>query len=424
MKTLYRTSSLVAALALLFILCPHPAAAQDTDEPTDILFSFGDTPRRGEWVSVNDDVMGGRSKGGFEFSKNGFLRFRGTISLENRGGFASIRSRPLQTGLGDAHSLVLRVKGDGRTYHVDLRQGNQWGASSFRTPITPPKGEWTTLRVPLDSFVLSAFGRDARGVRIGDPDAIRSVGFTLNDGKDGAFSLDVEWIGVDRGSPARGGSTIAEIAAADGRFGTLLAAVEAAGLSGALAGTDPLTVFAPTDEAFAKLPDGTVENLLRPENREALTRVLTFHVVPGTIRLSGQSLDTLAGSPISIVPQGLTVEGANILFADIVASNGIIHVIDAVLLPPEEPAKGGNPAREILELAISRGVPLFNRGEVEACAMIYELAAESVLRLPVESTGAEMRAVLERALSNARDQEPRAAAWTLRRAFDRILSAR
>lgn len=135
---------------------------------------------------------------------------------------------------------------------------------------------------------------------------------------------------------------IVDTAVAAGSFTTLVAAVQAAGLEGALRGDGPLTVFAPTDDAFAALPDGTVESLLLPENLEQLQGILTYHVVAGKVKskdLAGKTLDaeTLNGATVAVDgTDGVTVGGANVIQADIKASNGVIHVIDAVLLPPSE----------------------------------------------------------------------------------------
>jgi len=134
---------------------------------------------------------------------------------------------------------------------------------------------------------------------------------------------------------------IAEVAAAAGNFETLLAAVEAAGLVDALTSEGPFTVFAPTDEAFAALPEGTVESLLAdPEG--ALTQILLYHVVPGKVMSTdlsdGMTAETLQGSPVtfSIKDGVVQVNEATVIAADIEASNGVIHVIDAVILPPSE----------------------------------------------------------------------------------------
>jgi uncharacterized surface protein with fasciclin (FAS1) repeats len=140
-------------------------------------------------------------------------------------------------------------------------------------------------------------------------------------------------------TPARG--DIINVAVGAGSFNTLAAALTAAGLVDTLKGPGPFTVFAPTDAAFAKLPPGTVENLLKPENRAQLVSILTYHVVPGDIR-AGQLLGrvtpatTVQGARVSVNGQGgrVRVNGVNVVSADVLASNGVIHVIDSVLMPP------------------------------------------------------------------------------------------
>ena len=133
---------------------------------------------------------------------------------------------------------------------------------------------------------------------------------------------------------------IAEVATAAGNFTTLLAAAEAAGLVDALTGEDPLTVFAPTDEAFAALPEGTVEGLLA--DPEALRNILLYHVVAGKVMSTdlsdGMTAETLQGAPITvnIADGAVKVNEANVIAPDVQASNGVIHVIDAVILPPTE----------------------------------------------------------------------------------------
>lgn len=133
---------------------------------------------------------------------------------------------------------------------------------------------------------------------------------------------------------------IVDTAVGAGSFGTLVAAVQAAGLVDTLKGDGPFTVFAPTDAAFAALPAGTVEELLKPENKDKLTAILTYHVVAGKVMSGdlsdGLSAATVNGANITIRTMGgVTVNGANVTQADIEASNGVIHVIDAVILPPE-----------------------------------------------------------------------------------------
>ncbi len=133
-------------------------------------------------------------------------------------------------------------------------------------------------------------------------------------------------------------SDIVDTAAAAGDFSTLLAAAEAAGLVETLKSEGPFTVFAPTDAAFAALPEGTVADLLKPENKEALAAILTYHVVAGKVMSTDLADDTEAetvnGGTITIdLDNGVMVEEANVVTADIEASNGVIHVIDKVMLP-------------------------------------------------------------------------------------------
>lgn len=124
-----------------------------------------------------------------------------------------------------------------------------------------------------------------------------------------------------------------------GSFNTLVAAVQAAGLVDTLKGEGPFTVFAPTDAAFAALPEGTVESLLQPENLATLQAVLTYHVLPGKVMssdIAGQVLapTTVQGTTVAIdATDGVKIKGANVVTADIETSNGVIHVIDAVILP-------------------------------------------------------------------------------------------
>jgi len=132
---------------------------------------------------------------------------------------------------------------------------------------------------------------------------------------------------------------IVDTAVGAGSFKTLAAALEAADLIDTLKGSGPFTVFAPTDEAFAKLPAGTVEDLLKPENKSKLQAILTYHVVAGKVMAADvvklNSAKTVQGSNVRISTMGgkVTVDNANVVKTDIGASNGVIHVIDAVILP-------------------------------------------------------------------------------------------
>lgn len=139
-------------------------------------------------------------------------------------------------------------------------------------------------------------------------------------------------------STCSAGKNLVAIAAGADNFKTLVAAVKAAGLVETLQGPGPFTVFAPTDEAFAKLPAGTVENLLKPENKEQLVAVLKYHVVPGKVLASDvktSEAKTAQGQSVKlkVSDTGVTVDDAKVIKVDLVADNGVIHVIDRVILP-------------------------------------------------------------------------------------------
>ena len=146
------------------------------------------------------------------------------------------------------------------------------------------------------------------------------------------------FLGVAHAEPKEKAKDIVAVAAGNGSFNTLVAAVKAAGLVETLQGPGPFTVFAPTDEAFAKLPKGTVEDLLKPENKAKLVAILTYHVVAGKVMaadvktmkaktVNGQSLD------VKVADGAVTVDNAKVVKTDVAASNGVIHVIDTVVMP-------------------------------------------------------------------------------------------
>jgi len=145
--------------------------------------------------------------------------------------------------------------------------------------------------------------------------------------------------------------------------------------------------------------------------------------LPGKILLSAKPLETLQGQSVTIRTTGsFEVNGANVIASDIAASNGVIHVIDSVLIPPRSQLTPQEAARAVIELAISRGVPLFNSGQPSACAAIYEVAAESLLKSHSNALGDKNRSALRNALKKIRDvdEDPSQQAWTLRRALDKV----
>ena len=428
MKTitsLLKTSACLGTLALAALFTQAPLSAAEKT-----VASFESDEPLKSWTSVNDGVMGGISKGGFKRSEQGTLLFTGDLSLENNGGFASIRMKPSALGLSGMSALVVKARGDGRTYWVDLRVTNQMNASSYRAYLPTTAGEWQETRIPFADFKLQAFGRELP-VKPLNVAAVTSVGFTLADKKAGPFALEIGAVNASGGEasaePVKSGNNLVEVAKASGGFKTLLAAATAADLVGVLSGEGPLTVLAPTDEAFAKLPSGTVETLLKPENREQLVGILKNHVIAGRVTLAkaleAREASSLQGSKIVFKFEDgrVRVGPATLTKADIAASNGVIHVIDQVLIPARTETGALN-AAGLIELAIERGVPIFNHGDLAGCAALYEVTAEALRTLT--SVPEASRKVLAKALQEARlEKSPRQRAWILRAALDQTLAS-
>jgi uncharacterized surface protein with fasciclin (FAS1) repeats len=215
---------------------------------------------------------------------------------------------------------------------------------------------------------------------------------------------------------------IPSVAQNAGQFSTLLAAVDAAGLTDVLDGDGPFTVFAPNDAAFQQLPEGTVESLLKPENQQQLVDILKYHVVSSRIyseqAVRAREARTLLGRSIdvSVSAAGLTINDALVVQPDVDAANGVVHVIDAVLLPQP---MGPEQAMRTLRQAINRGVPLFNDGDSKACADIYMEACQQIVdfgsdAMP-DSVMSSLRATVDRA-KHVHHSSTRA--WALRHGMD------
>ena len=219
--------------------------------------------------------------------------------------------------------------------------------------------------------------------------------------------------------------SIPELAVQSGRLNTLVAAVQAADLLDTLGGDGPFTVFAPTDEAFARIDQGTMTTLLEEPGHETLRRILAHHVVPGEldaeILVNRDSIETLAGTtlPLEVARGRLIVGDAVVESADIEASNGVVHLIDRVLLPPAPVS----PLKAFLERAIERGVPLFNEGSPEACAAVYATALEAVTSTEGWGIDGQQRRNLRNTLKDtATINDPSERAWAYRRIMDALWS--
>lgn len=211
---------------------------------------------------------------------------------------------------------------------------------------------------------------------------------------------------------------IVDTAVSAGSFKTLVAAVQAAGLVDTLKGEGPFTVFAPTDDAFAKLPKSAIADLLKPENKAKLQSILTYHVVPGKVLagdlLKASEAKSVQGSPVKF---SLSVENAKIIKTDIVCSNGVIHVIDAVIMPPTPKKNASVQPRQMIEQVVAKGSQLYNSGHHCQCADLY---TDAMAKLS-GSTHGDMQTQINRTMMVAQgvsnsDQR----AWVLRRGLDQV----
>ncbi|WP_206028505.1 CIA30 family protein [Thalassoroseus pseudoceratinae] len=171
--------------------------AADHSEPR-TLFNFNAADAAKQWQSVNDGVMGGRSDGSFKISNNQTMQFFGTLSLENNGGFASVRTRPTKLNLKQGDEFVLRVRGDGREYNLNLYPSTAQIAFSYRASFRTKKDKWIEVRIPLEKFAATSFGQVVKTAKF-DPDEIDKIGILLGDKQAGPFRLEVDWIKVDNG---------------------------------------------------------------------------------------------------------------------------------------------------------------------------------------------------------------------------------
>ncbi len=523
------------------------------------------------WRTVLDGVMGGRSTGRVTQPESGVLRFSGELSLENNGGFSQTQTTVPEASLKDAIGIEARVRGDGRTYQFDVRCSDvRMMAGSFQTKFDTVAGEWVTIRLPFEQFRLYSFGRLVTNAPKLTPARVESIGVTLADKKPGAFQLDIDFVralnpegqapaagpnlaavaksaelttllslvgvsglelpadgrvtifaptnkafaaippekvkfltseegratlrailkhhilptALDSGSllqrrgvlalsgqnlaidadglTVAGASilkadvpfdkgivyvidrvmmpetrSVAEIVSQDPRLATLLKAVTTAGLAKQLGSENegPWTLLAPSNEAFIALGQETINALMAEPSQ--LANVLSAHVIPSRIRRSDmitqRSARTLLGrdaASFSLVEGKVSVAGAGIIKGDIEASNGVIHIIDRVLVPDPSaprtlPAQGIKASAlgvsGLVELAIERGVPIFNDGKPEACAALYEVTITALIDLAAEPLGNEAVERLRLALAEGQaEKDARNRAWIFRRAMDRV----
>jgi NADH dehydrogenase [ubiquinone] 1 alpha subcomplex assembly factor 1 len=179
----------------LLLLMGSFVMAEDTPQT---LFDFTGADAAKEWQTVNDGVMGGVSEGKFKITRKKSLEFFGTLSLENNGGFASVRTKAKKLDLEKGDTVVAKIRGDGREYMLNLYLNKPLIAFSYRATVQTKADEWIEVKVPLDKFEATSFGRPVKDAGVVDPKEINAVGFMLRDKKAGPFKMEVESIKVER----------------------------------------------------------------------------------------------------------------------------------------------------------------------------------------------------------------------------------
>jgi hypothetical protein len=162
------------------------------------LLDFDAAAEAAAWYAVDDVVMGGVSRSAFDSPEPGIARFSGRVSLENGGGFASVRTPPRDWDTAGAEAFVLRVRGDGRSYKLTVRTGDGFDGVQYQARFVPPAGEWTDLHLPVASFVPTFRGRTLTGVPPLDPAEVRAFGLMVSDRQAGPFELLIDRIAVER----------------------------------------------------------------------------------------------------------------------------------------------------------------------------------------------------------------------------------
>ena len=173
------------------------------EEKPKVLFDFANPDAAKEWQTVNDGVMGGVSEGKLKITDTKTMEFFGTLSLENNGGFASVRTKAKKLGLEKGDVLVARIRGDGREFSLNLYLPRPLIAFSYRAMAQTKKDEWIEVKVPLDKFEATSFGRVVKDAGPVDPKEVNALGFLLGDKKSGPFKLEVEWIKVVRAGASK-----------------------------------------------------------------------------------------------------------------------------------------------------------------------------------------------------------------------------
>ena len=179
------------SICVLLLLFPLSHAIAQEDVKTRSLFNFTLPGAAGQWRSVNDDVMGGISSSRLEAAEEGYVQFSGVVSLENNGGFASVRCLPRSFDLDNCDGIRLRIRGDGKDYRLRLHTSDGFDGVAYQSIFATEADRWISVDIPFSSFTASFRGREVPNAPALDPARIRQIGFMIADGQEGSFRLDI-----------------------------------------------------------------------------------------------------------------------------------------------------------------------------------------------------------------------------------------
>ena len=180
-------------LLILFSLTFYGYSMKNDAEQEKIMVDFS-APTDSEWIIVNDGVMGGLSRSNFKLLDDSTAFFSGTVSLENYGGFASVRSNPYPFKLKDFVGIKIRIKGDGKRYSFRIRTDSDFDGIAYKSDFLTEKDQWTEIKLPFSSFLPTFRGRILKNVPPLQQEKIRQIGFMISEKQEGSFSLYIDWI--------------------------------------------------------------------------------------------------------------------------------------------------------------------------------------------------------------------------------------
>jgi NADH dehydrogenase [ubiquinone] 1 alpha subcomplex assembly factor 1 len=195
MRNQTKISLATTLLALFFVFAINDNLnSRTSDAGESILFDFATLKNMNDWLIVNDGVMGGLSKSSFVLTDKNSALFSGNVTLENNGGFASVRTRAMRFQLDGYKGILIRVKGDGKKYQFNLRTDNRFDGVTYQYGFETQNNKWQTISIPFDKCLPSFRGRILRNVQPLSPKDIQQLGILVSDGQTGEFQLEIQWI--------------------------------------------------------------------------------------------------------------------------------------------------------------------------------------------------------------------------------------